>query len=1025
MLLKTKKNLSRKSIGSRLLINVLGGALIGLGGMSCFFYQALENRAKEEIQGNLSTQVKSIEAQFSRAEQLNLSLVATVKTMNRVGIKDPNAYEQLVFDLFQQRSPLMMALGFGQAPFQLLPDRQSFWPYFFIDQNTPEQVGKPLPPPHNNIRYLDVCQVDKSCREQEFYKLPVAAGKAIWLEPYQWSKITMTTIGSPIFDDNNKLIGLTGLDINVTALSDQIKAPVNWGGGYYAILSEKGNLLAYPPDPEKAQALATYQDIPQLKAVWQKIGKADAGLIQAEGNYWAYRRIQEANWLMLASVPQWVVLGPVLSITVGGALGAGIVLASVVAFFVQRLNHRLQGILDECNKLVAADAQRTHRMSQGEDTPADSMLVQESDVKDADELEVLEQSFHKMAAQLKESFDELEFRVDERTAYLTAIIDNLADGLLVIDLNGRIARVNPALFALFSFEGTDLIGRDCQFVFSRRVLDLVQETRRSPREVFISEIELAKGKTGKAVATAIMKNSSIVAPESDIDQCIGSVLLIRDITLEKEVDQMKTDFISTVSHELRTPLTSVLGFAKIIKKKLDEVIFPLLSTDDKKVQRNVKQVGDNIEIILSEGARLTDLINDVLDIAKMEAGKIEWKMEPLWVTDVVERAIAATSALFQQKNLKLIKQIDGVLPQIMGDRDRLIQVVINLISNSVKFTEQGSVTCRVQKNEGNITISIIDTGIGIAKDDLDKVFEKFKQVGDTLTDKPKGTGLGLPICKQIVEHHGGKIWVDSQLGKGSTFFFTLPTSPSCEMKIKTFDINTLVKQLREHVVTNGSAAIDNAKKTILVVDDDVNIRQLLRQQLEAEGYTINEAKDGVEAIAHVKKAPPDLILLDVMMPEMSGFDVAAVLKNDPKTMHIPIIILSIVEDKERGFRLGIDRYMMKPIETDNLLHEIGTLISQGTSSKKVLVVDEDSSAVKTLADVLRAKGYSVVEALDVEELREKAMTVDPYMIIANANLWEQSDTIKTLRFEKGMENVFFILLADNDIHIPENQSPAS
>lgn len=1000
----------RKSIGSRLFINVLCGVLIGLGGMSCFFYQALEGRAKEEIQGNLSTQVKSIEEELGRAEQSMLSVVATVKTMKRLGVKDPHTYEGLIFDLFQHRSSLMMSLNFGQAPFQIVPTQKTYWPYFFLDQHTSDQIGQPLPAPHNNIRFADVCDVDKICLSQEYYKLPIAAGKAIWLEPYQWAKITMTTTTSPIFDDSKKVIGVAGLDINVTAIGEQVKSPESWKGGYFAIISEKGNLLTYPPEPQKAKALATYKDIPDLRAVWQKISNGKAGLIQAEGHYWAYERVKGTNWLMIASVPQWVVLGPALTIAVGGALGAAIVLALVVAFFVRRLNHRLKHIMAECDRLAEIDLQRTHRLNQTAEAITNNMLPQ-PDVEDKDELEVLERAFNKMAAQLEASFEELELRVQERTAYLTAVIDNLADGLLVVDLNGKIARVNPALFTLFGIEQTDLTGCACQDIFSQKIVELVEQTRRKLRKVFIAEIALPGGGTAKAVATAIVKDADSESNNEQKDRCIGAVLLIRDITSEKEVDQMKTDFISTVSHELRTPLTSVLGFAKIIKKKLEEVVFPVIPTDDKKVQRNVRQVADNLDIIVSEGGRLTDLINDVLDIAKMEAGKIEWKMAPLQISEVVERAIAATSALFQQKDLELLREIQPDLPEIMGDRDRLIQVIINLISNSVKFTDSGSITCRVTTDENQIVVGIIDTGIGIAETDLDKVFEKFKQVGDTLTDKPKGTGLGLPICKQIVEHHGGKIWVESSLGIGSTFSFTLPVMTSCELKPKTFDVDTLVKQLREHVVMKSSDS-RTTKKTILVVDDDANIRQLLRQQLETEGYNIVEAKDGLEAIAFVKKSAPDLIILDVMMPEMSGFDVAAVLKNDPKTMSIPIIILSIVEDRERGYRLGIERYLMKPIETDTLLHEIGTLTTQGNSSKKVLVVDEDVSTVKTLAEVLQAKGYSVVEAIDAQELREKAMSVQPYMIIANANFWERSEVIKTLRFEKGLENVFFILLAD-------------
>ncbi len=242
----------------------------------------------------------------------------------------------------------------------------------------------------------------------------------------------------------------------------------------------------------------------------------------------------------------------------------------------------------------------------------------------------------------------------------------------------------------------------------------------------------------------------------------------------QEQDKVKTEFLSTVSHELRTPLSLVLGFAKIIGKKLDESVFPNIKINDEKMQKVSKQVKDNISIIVSEGKRLTGLIDDLLDISKIEAGEVEWKMEKACITDIVEQALTVTINLLVEKNLKLIKDIENDLPKIVCDKDRLIQVVINLISNAVKFTKEGSITCTVRKVDSKAMISIIDTGRGIKKDDQEKIFKKFKQVGDTLTDKPKGTGLGLIICKQIVEHHGGKIWVESELGKGSSFSFTIP-----------------------------------------------------------------------------------------------------------------------------------------------------------------------------------------------------------------------------------------------------------
>ncbi len=239
-------------------------------------------------------------------------------------------------------------------------------------------------------------------------------------------------------------------------------------------------------------------------------------------------------------------------------------------------------------------------------------------------------------------------------------------------------------------------------------------------------------------------------------------------------NQAKSTFLTSVSHELRTPLTSILGFAKIIDKRLNQRIFPEVQAEDRKTQRAMDQVAENIKIIAAEGERLTALINDLLDLAKIEAGKVEWRMEPLSVPELIDRATVATSALFAQKGLPLIREVADGLPEIVGDQDRLLQVLINLFSNAIKFTDAGSVTCRARRVDGVIEVSVIDTGMGIAEADQPKVFEQFKQVGDTLTEKPRGTGLGLPICKEIVEHHGGRIWVESELGRGSTFSFTLP-----------------------------------------------------------------------------------------------------------------------------------------------------------------------------------------------------------------------------------------------------------
>jgi signal transduction histidine kinase len=227
---------------------------------------------------------------------------------------------------------------------------------------------------------------------------------------------------------------------------------------------------------------------------------------------------------------------------------------------------------------------------------------------------------------------------------------------------------------------------------------------------------------------------------------------------------------------LRTPLTSVLGFAKVIRRQLDERILPHVDATDAKTERAIGQVRDNVDVIVTEGERLTSLVNNLLDLAKIEAGRFEWHMQRISMAHVIDRAIATTASLAKAKGLKLRREVPDDLPELIADPDGMLQVVLNLISNAVKFTDHGSVTCRAELTVEGIRVSVIDDGVGIAPADQDRVFDQFTQVGDTLTDKPHGTGLGLPISREIVHAHGGRLWVQSEQGKGSTFSFVLPVT---------------------------------------------------------------------------------------------------------------------------------------------------------------------------------------------------------------------------------------------------------
>ncbi len=241
----------------------------------------------------------------------------------------------------------------------------------------------------------------------------------------------------------------------------------------------------------------------------------------------------------------------------------------------------------------------------------------------------------------------------------------------------------------------------------------------------------------------------------------------------KELDQAKSTFLSSVSHELRTPLTSIIGYADISRKKLTK-LFPESDGRDSKNGKIVQQVEENLSTIAQESEKLAGLIESILDLTAMEAGTVEWRWEPLSLSEVIENAAATFSAVFKEKGLEFISEVEGDLPLLKGDRYRLSQVMKQLFSNAAAFTEKGRVTFSAKQVNTDVVIRISDTGRGISASRHELIFEKFSQIGDTLTEKPKGVGLGLPICRLIVGYHGGKIDVESEQGLGSTFTVILP-----------------------------------------------------------------------------------------------------------------------------------------------------------------------------------------------------------------------------------------------------------
>jgi PAS domain S-box-containing protein len=596
---------------------------------------------------------------------------------------------------------------------------------------------------------------------------------------------------------------------------------------------------------------------------------------------------------------------------------------------------------------------------------------------------------------------------------LDAILRSMADGVLVVNPAGDIELVNQSMVDFIGLPLSRMLGHPVDDLPAGEVLrDIFRQAHSQPDSAVNADYEPEEG---------TYLNASVAVISGDEEESLGLVAAVRDVTREREVDRMKTDFISTVSHELRTPLTSVLGFVKLIRRTLDRNVWSFLP-EDTKSERIQQRVLDNLNIIESEGRRLTHLINEVLDISKMESGSVEWQIEEIDLGSVLDNAISATSIILENRPVKLNLKMDDDLPLIAADADRFVQVFQNLISNAAKFTDKGSIDVSLKwVQDGQLdavrgasylrpsqlpgswlVASVSDTGIGIERKDLRLVFDRFKQVGDSLTDRPKGTGLGLPICKEIVDYHNGHIWVESEVGSGSKFSFALPYS-----RVQTDEL-ARSDELQPAEVADRSL--------VLVVDDEEFTRRLLIQLLQEAGYRVAAAEDGQHALGMARKHPPDLIILDVMMPQLDGFDTLVLLKNDPLTAKIPVMFLSVVESHQRGLKLGAAAYMTKPFDSNRLVDKVNQLVQLSSIAagqpRQALLIDSEAYTRVMVRRVLESRGLAVADFEDIRQALREMGPDTPDLVIVSLSSIESStpELVQSLRRWAVERPVHFLVI---------------
>ncbi|MFN3742035.1 MAG: GAF domain-containing protein [Anaerolineales bacterium] len=402
-----------------------------------------------------------------------------------------------------------------------------------------------------------------------------------------------------------------------------------------------------------------------------------------------------------------------------------------------------------------------------------------------------------------------------------------------------------------------------------------------------------------------------------------SYQIVQDAMREmREADRMKSQFLANMSHELRTPLNSIIGFSRVILKGIDGPITELQRQD--------------LTAIYNSGQHLLGLINDILDLSKIEAGKMELTFDEVNLAEIITSVMSTAAGLVKDKPITLKRSIPENLPTVRADATRIRQVLLNLLSNAAKFTEQGEirVEASVQTNadgQEEVLVKVSDTGPGIPEEDQKKLFQPFSQVDASLTRKTGGTGLGLAISAQLIQLHGGTIGVQSKMGEGSTFYFTVP--------------------VYQKKVTPSAD-----KPIILAIDDDPQVIALYERYLAPLGYQIIGLTEPRQSVEQALRLQPFAITLDIMMPGYDGWQVLTDLKSNPGTREIPVIICSIVEDREKGFSMGAADYLVKPILQEDLVRALDRLNADG-SIHEVLIIDDNAEDLRLLEKTLREGGH--------------------------------------------------------------------
>jgi PAS domain S-box-containing protein len=529
----------------------------------------------------------------------------------------------------------------------------------------------------------------------------------------------------------------------------------------------------------------------------------------------------------------------------------------------------------------------------------------------------------------------------EARARITAITDGVNEAIALIAPDGRILEVNRRFSEMFGIPAARITG--IKLEDARNFYIQVFEDGETLFHLTQAAIHNHEDSDTRIIAQHWPQRRELqlfTTPIRSDGEYLGRLYVFRDVTHEREVDRMKTEFVSLVSHELRTPLTSIKGFTEMV-----------LDGDAGEIDDEVREY---LEIVYNNAERLVALVNDLLDISRIESGRIRLKREPVDLRQVVDAVTATMQQKLQEKNQTLTVDIAPDAAEVMGDRDKLVQVLTNYVSNAYKYSPEGaSIRIEITRQDDHARVAVIDNGFGISQEAQEQLFTKFYRVDTSLTSAIGGTGLGLSIVKQIIETMGGEVGVQSEEGVGSTFTFTVPlvTPP---------DHGAAPERGAPEPDSQSGGVTASGSGSILIVEDDPDIARLIAHRLQQAGYETVIATTAAEALDYLDAHHPDLITLDIGLPDMRGDELAARLKADIATRDIPILVISVYAEDPANLQFAAYA-LRKPIEQDALLETVGKLL-KGRAQDPVLIIENDGTIRAQLADALRGLGHDILVA---------------------------------------------------------------